>query len=82
MLLQLSERVASRQQQRQAAEAAQQALLQAKAQEQELFEAIKAEFCVDTATVRSATLCSLSLCLPFISTHLLLSCSVQASQQN
>lgn len=37
-----------------AADALQQALLQAKAREQEQFEAIKAEFGVDTSTVRSA----------------------------
>lgn len=38
-----------------AADAVQQALLQAKAREQEQFEAIKTEFGVDTSTVRSAS---------------------------
>ena len=55
-VLQLSERVAVRREKRWAAEAVQQALLEAKAQEQEQFELIKAEFGVDTATVRSACL--------------------------
>ena len=50
--LQVGERVARRREQRLAAEAVQQALLQAKAREQDQFEAIKAEFGVDTATVR------------------------------
>ncbi|KAL3154153.1 hypothetical protein ABBQ32_013677 [Trebouxia sp. C0010 RCD-2024] len=49
---QLGERVGRRRKQRQAAEAEQQALLQSKAREQEQFEAIKAEFGVDTSTVR------------------------------
>ena len=53
LLMQLGERVGRRQEQRRAAEAKQQALLQAKAREQEQFEAIKAEFGVDTTTVRS-----------------------------
>lgn len=52
MLMQLGERVGRRRKQRQAAEAEQQALLQSKAREQEQFEAIKAEFGVDTSTVR------------------------------
>ncbi len=51
-MLQLSERVAVRREKRWAAEAVQQALREAKAQEQEQFELIKAEFGVDTATVR------------------------------
>ena len=51
--MQLGERVGRRREQRRAAEAKQQALLEAKAQEQEQFEAIKAEFGVDTTTVRS-----------------------------
>ena len=51
-LVQLSERVAVRRERRWAAEAVQQALRDAKAQEQEQFERIKAEFNVDTATVR------------------------------
>ncbi|DBA67096.1 TPA: hypothetical protein ACH3X2_001422 [Trebouxia sp. C0005] len=49
---QLSERVAVRREKRWAAEAVQQALREAKAQEQEQFELIKADFGVDTATVR------------------------------
>lgn len=53
LLMQLGERVGRRREQRQAAEAEQQALLQSKAREQEQFEAIKAEFGVDTSTVRS-----------------------------
>ncbi len=53
-ILQVSERVAVRWQMRQAAEAKQLAAMQAKAQEQEQFELIKAEFGVDTATVRCA----------------------------
>ena len=54
-LVQVNERVGRRRQQRVAADAVQQALLQAKAREQEQFEAIKAEFGVDTSTVRSAS---------------------------
>lgn len=53
--VQVNERVARRREQRLAADAVQQALLQAKAREQEQFEAIKAEFGVDTSTVRSAS---------------------------
>ena len=56
MVMQVNERVARRREQRQAADAVQQALLQAKVREQEQFEAIKAEFGVDTSTVRSAFL--------------------------
>ncbi len=52
LCLQLSKRVAVRREKRWAAEAVQQALQEAKAQEQEQFELIKAEFGVDTATVR------------------------------
>lgn len=51
---QVSERVAVRVQRREAAEAAKQALLEAHAREQDQFQAIKQEFGVDTATVRSA----------------------------
>ena len=50
--LQVNARVAVRRQQRQAAEAKQRAVLEAQALEQEQFERIKAEFGVDTATVR------------------------------
>lgn len=53
LLMQLGERVGRRRAQREAAEAAQQAVLQSKAREQEQFEAIKAEFGVNTSTVRS-----------------------------
>lgn len=60
-MVQLSERVAVRRERRWAAEAVQQALRDAKAQEQEQFERIKAEFSVDTATVRCTRLCSLCL---------------------
>ena len=52
MEVQVHERVAIRQTKRRAAEAKQQALSDAKAREQEQFERIKAEFGVDTATVR------------------------------
>lgn len=54
--MQVNERVARRREQRLAADAVQQALLQAKAREQEQFEAIKAKFGVDTSTVRSASI--------------------------
>ena len=54
-MVQVNERVSKRREQRVAADAVQQALLQAKAREQEQFEAIKAEFSVDTSTVRSAS---------------------------
>ena len=60
-MVQLSERVAVRRERRWAAEAVQQALRDAKAQEQEQFERIKAEFNVDTATVRCTCVCSFSL---------------------
>ena len=55
-MVQLSERVAVRRERRWAAEAVQQALRDAKAQEQEQFERIKAEFGVDTTTVRCTCL--------------------------
>lgn len=51
-VVQVNGRVARRREQRLAADAVQQALLQAKAHEQEQFEAIKTEFGVDTSTVR------------------------------
>ena len=53
---QVRERVAARREKRQAADAAQRALLEAKAREQDQFELIKAEYGVDTATVRFDTL--------------------------